>query len=210
MTASTVRHRRVSRLLLIAGVLALISGIAITTLPLAQMWLRTRQDDQALQQWRDGGSQQLVGPAPSASALAAGCTGGGDETAAYALVSFPSLPEYGYADIAGHGSWDLLTSRSMVHYAGTAGPGQQGNMIIAFHREPRYEHIDRLAVGDVLDVQDRNCTTYRYRVTARWDLPPEQVTQLVPTAGRDLTLVTCTPFWIDTRRLVWRASLIEP
>ena len=137
-----------------------------------------------------------------------GQCGSGDPSENYARVSFPSLPQYGYAGVAGDGSWDLLKQRSMVHYKGTAAPGQTGNDIIAFHREPEYEHIDQLKVGDVVDVQDRSCKTYAYRITGRWQLYPSNVTQLTTTTGSDLTLITCTPFWVDSQRLVWRGALI--
>jgi sortase A len=112
--------------------------------------------------------------------------------------------------VATDGTWDSLHNRSMVHYTGTPAPGQQGNSIIAFHREPDYEHIDQLNVGDTVSVQDRTCHTFVYRVTGRWTLNPSSVNQLVPTSGHDLTLITCTPFWVDSQRIVWRASLVTP
>jgi len=45
----------------------------------------------------------------------------------YALVNFGAPAHYHYAAVAGNGTWALLDSRSMVHYAGTPDPGQQGN-----------------------------------------------------------------------------------
>jgi len=69
------------------------------------------------------------------------------------------------------------------HYHGTPDPGQQGNSIIAFHREPDYQHIDGLAVGGTVSIQDKACHTFVYKVTQVWDLTPAKVTQLVPTSG---------------------------
>jgi len=57
-------------------------------------------------------------------------------------------------------------------------------------------------------VQDRGGHMFTYRIQSRADLPPDKVTELVPTAGHDLTLITCTPFYRDDRRLVWRAALV--
>ena len=34
------------------------------------------------------------------------------------------------------------------------------------------------------------------------------MTQLNSTTGNDLTLITCTPFWVDSQRLVWRGTLV--
>ena len=90
---------------------------------------------------------------------------------------------------------------------GTPDPGQQGNSIIAFHREPDYQDINQLDVGNTITVQDRTCHSFTYKVTGRWDVPPSQVSQLTPTSGYDLTLITCDPWWQDYNRLVWRATL---
>jgi LPXTG-site transpeptidase (sortase) family protein len=180
-------------------------GLVLIVPPLWSLWQRNKVDDNALNQWNKGGSQALVG---GAAANYAGRCGSGDPSENYARVSFPSLAQYGYAGVAGDGTWDLLHQRSMVHYRDTAAPGQKGNDIIAFHREPEYEHIDELREGDIVDVQDRSCKTWSYRITGRWQLAPSRVTQLNPTDGYDLTLITCTPFWQDTQRLVWRGTLI--
>jgi sortase A len=180
-------------------------GLALIVPPLWALYQRNKVDDNALSQWNKGGSQALVG---GGATNYTGQCGSGDPSENYARVSFPSLPAYGYAGVAGDGTWDELKTRSMVHYKGTAAPGQKGNDIIAFHREPEYEHIDQLKVGDVVDVQDRSCKTWAYRITGRWQEYPSNVTQLTSTDGHDLTLITCTPFWVDSQRLVWRGTLI--
>ena len=97
----------------------------------------------------------------------------------------------------------------MVHYSGTPDPGQQGNVIIAFHREPDFQYINQLNVGATITIQNRTCQTFVYKVTARWDLAPNHVTQLVPTSGHELTMITCDPWWQDYNRFVWRAELIS-
>jgi sortase A len=124
-------------------------------------------------------------------------------------VTFGAPAQYHYAAVAGNGTWTLLNSRSMVHYSATPNPGQQGNVIIAFHREPDFQYINNLGVGDTITIQSRTCQTFVYRVIARWDLPPSKVTQLGPTSGHELTMITCDPWWQDYNRLVWRAELIS-
>ncbi len=45
-------------------------------------------------------------------------------------------------------------------------------------------------------------------ITNLWTEYPSQVTQLQPiSSGSWLTVVTCTPLWIDSQRLVIRAQL---
>ena len=214
------RRRPKSRLvtagLLIAGLGFVAGGIYVIATPLIGVWQRGGADDQALKDWKSGGSQALVGRLTGAgaagdthdvSAPVGACNSATVPADDYALVSFPTLSKYGYAGVAGNGTWDELKSRSMVHYTGTPDPGQAGNVIIGFHREPHYEHIDDLKAGDAITVQDRSCHVFHYTVTQRWVLDPDNVTQLNPTTGHDLTLVTCTPFWVDSQRIVWRATL---
>jgi LPXTG-site transpeptidase (sortase) family protein len=196
--------------MLVLGVAAVIAGAALIVGPLVGVFSRGSADQSALQAWNSGGSSKLVGPAKGGSQDVAKVTCGSSSPSDYALVTFTGLPQYHYAGVAGNGTWDLLNSRSMVHYTGTPNPGQQGNVIIAFHREPDYQYITQLGVGSTITIQDKACHNFVYKVVQTWDLAPAAVTQLTPTAGYDLTMITCDPWWQDYDRFVWRAQLISP
>lgn len=201
------RRRRLKswHVLLAVGLASIIAGVVLVLGPLLSVWTRGQADQSALSNWNNA----LTGPAKDAgNAAKASC--GSTSADDYALVSFGNPTQYHYAGVAGDGTWDLLHDRTMVHYHGTPDPGQQGNSIIAFHREPDYQHIDGLAVGGTVSIQDKACHTFVYKVTQVWDLTPAKVTQLVPTSGYDLTLITCDPWWQDYNRLVWRATLVSP
>jgi len=197
------------------GVLLIAGGLAFAGRPLIAMLERGHADQSALAQWRQSGSRAVAGSAPPAAAAApavprTGACGGASAADAYALVTFPSLARYGYSAVAGDGGWDLLLQRSMVHFRGSAAPGATGNDIIAFHREPGFEHIDLLAVGDTVEVQDRGCRLWRYTVRRRSVLAPERVDQLAATPDAELTLITCDPWFRDDNRIVWQATLSDP
>ena len=199
-----LRRPRLWTVLLAAGVAAIVVGAAIIVGPLIGAFQRGQADSTALHNWHGGGP--TIGGNPDATKnLSCGSSSPTD----YALVSFGAPAQYHYAAVAGNGTWALLDSRSMVHYAGTADPGQQGNSIIAFHREPDFQYITQLNVGDTVTIQSRSCQTFVYRVTQRWNIAPGKVTQLGPTSGHELTLITCDPWWQDYNRLVWRAELIS-
>ena len=156
---------------------------------------------------RRGDAAQAVGSNPDASKKPACGTSSATD---YALVTFGAPAQYHYAAVAGNGTWTLLNSRSMVHYAGTPNPGQQGNVIIAFHREPDFQYINELNVGDTITIENRTCQTYVYRVTDRWDLHAQPASpSWLPPRGHELTMITCDPWWQDYNRLVWRAELIS-
>lgn len=212
------RHHRIAPILI--GVVLITAGVGIIGNGLYQRWrsgqevsART-QNDRALNGVNDHGSNKLAGaPAggatPAAVPAPTGC-GGAPNPDAYVRVEFTSLAQYGYSTVSVNGNWDNLHEHSMVHWKGSAEPGGAGNMIVAFHREPNYEHIDQLDKGGVITIQDVKCHLYEYRVTNRWELAPEAVTQLTETPGEhDLTLITCTPWWQDYNRYVWRASLVS-
>jgi len=207
------RHARTSRLWFVffaLGLVAVLVGVGLIVGPLLGVFGRGQADQSALQAWNNGGSKALAGPPSAGTAANAGHTACGSTSPTdYALVSFSAPAQNHYTGVAGNGTWDLLSSRSMVHYQGTADPGQPGNSIIAFHREPNFEHIDQLNVGDTITVQDRACRTFQYKITNRWDLAPAKVTQLSQTSGYELTMITCDPWWQDYNRLVWRAQLVS-
>jgi LPXTG-site transpeptidase (sortase) family protein len=205
---------------MIAGALLVIAGVVLVAVPVVSTWIRGNADDQALRDWNSGGSALVAGAPHDPDAIpgaatatptanASSCQPGTAPPADYALLGFPSLAQHAYSGVAGNGDWNMLKQRSMVHYLTSAAPGEQGNVIVAFHREPHYEHIDQLAVGDTVTVQDRACKVFTYRITQRWTEAPAKVTQLVSTSGHDLTLITCTPWWRDYDRIVWRGTLVD-
>jgi sortase A len=211
MAQNSARGRISLRMALMSlGLVAILVGAGIIAVPLLGVWQRGNVDQTALSTWQKGGSNALAGAPTSPTAAARTVTCGSGSPADYALVTFGAPASEHYGGVATDGTWDSLNNRSMVHYTGTPAPGQAGNSIIAFHREPDYEHIDQLNVGDTVSVQDRTCHTFTYKVTSKWTLDPSKVTQLVPTSGHDLTLITCTPFWVDSLRIVWRATLVSP
>jgi LPXTG-site transpeptidase (sortase) family protein len=204
------------RLTLVVGCLLVLAGVGITAHGLLQqasvqqaVASRGQNDVNAVNSWLAGAASSSPSPAdtPTTPTAAGTCGGGGSDSDAFALVEFTGLPQYGYVGVAVNGDWTGLDDRSMVHWYGSPAAGGEGNVIIAFHREPDYQNIDQLAVGGTVTIQDRSCQTYVYTITQRWDLLPGDVTQLAPTRGQELTLITCTPWWQDYDRLVWRADL---
>ena len=204
------------RLALVVGCLLVLAGVGITVHGLLQqakvqqaVTARGQNDVNAVNSWLAGSASSSAAPAdtPTTGTATTTCGGGGSDSDAYALVEFTGLPQYGYVGVTVDGDWTRLDDRSMVHWHGSPAPGGKGNVIIAFHREPDYQNIDQLAVGETVTIQDRSCQTYVYTITQHWDLAPSAVTQLVPTGGQELTLITCDPWWQDYNRLVWRADL---
>ena len=107
----------------------------------------------------------------------------------------------------------------VVHYAGTALPGEPGNVAIVGHSsndwwEPgNYKFVfallDKLVVGDKIQV-NYNSRKYVYQVREIKVVEPTDLSVLAPTSEPSLTLITCTPPGTSWKRLIIRAAQIEP
>jgi sortase A len=80
------------------------------------------------------------------------------------------------------------------HIPGTALPSGSGNIGIAAHRDTFFRPLRNIHPDDVIAVKTLAGTS-RYAVTETEIVPPSDIGVLAPAAGRDLTLVTCYPFY---------------
>lgn len=111
--------------------------------------------------------------------------------------------------IAG-GAWQV-PSYGAGYLTGGAWPGQAGNEAIAGHDDSDgavFRRLGELRAGDEVRVY-AGARAYRYRVVALRVVPPTAIDVLRPTRGATLTLITCTPYLVDTDRLVVRAELVR-
>src|SRR5438132_13548351 len=113
------RGRRLWLVLLAVGLARMIAGAALILGPLWGVWHRGQADASALQGWNNGGSTTLTGPPKSGASDAGKTICGSNSPDDYALVNFNDPSQYHYAGVSGDGTWELLNSRSMVHYHGT-------------------------------------------------------------------------------------------
>lgn len=108
---------------------------------------------------------------------------------------------------------------SLIHYPGTAQPGDLGNGVIFGHSvlpqffNPKnyltiFSTLHTLTVGDELTIQS-GPATYTYRITSMYVTTPDDLSPLAQSYGsRTLTLITCTPPGTYLKRLIIKATLI--
>lgn len=108
----------------------------------------------------------------------------------------------------------------VVHYPGSARPGQAGNFFVTGHSsyypwdDGKYKSVfarlQELNIGDTYFVYyggDR----HSYRVTEKYEVKPNNVSVLdQPSNKRIATLMTCTPVGTTLRRLIVRAEEFDP
>jgi sortase A len=80
------------------------------------------------------------------------------------------------------------------HLAGSAAPGEPGNVVIAGHRDTHFELLRDLEVGNELWLESAAGVRRHYRVDSARVVEDDDVSVLEPTGEDVLTLVTCYPF----------------
>lgn len=133
-------------------------------------------------------------------------TAGKQAGAALALLRIPALQ----MEVPVLEGTDVFTLNSGVgRIAGTALPGQPGNIGIAGHRDSYFHELKRISKGDTVQLVFKGHTD-TYVVDTIEITSPEDVSVLQPSPQPELTLVTCWPFSFigpAPRRFVVRASL---
>ncbi|MEA2647388.1 MAG: sortase [Chloroflexota bacterium] len=132
----------------------------------------------------------------------------GDELPANVYLKL-TLPKVDRSMVAVNGDWNSLKVASMVHYRDSPAPGQKGNVLVAFHREPNWLDINRVGAGDEVKIQTLDKKVWTYKIEFVRTVSPRDVDLLKPTDGNDLTLITCDPPWQDYNRMLFRAHLVE-
>jgi LPXTG-site transpeptidase (sortase) family protein len=110
--------------------------------------------------------------------------------------------------IAG-GQWQV-PAYAAGYLSGGARPGHAGNVVITGHDDRDgavFRRLGDLHRGDVVRVYS-GPHLYRYAVSALRVVPATRIDLVGPTHGALLTLITCTPYLIDTQRLIVRARLL--
>ena len=174
-------------LLIVAGVaLLLYVGSQYATMYAAQRRLA--------QQWQQQNLQLPTQPAGLVTTLT--------------RLSIPSI-NLDAVVVEGVGRRELLMGPG--HMPNTPEPGQPGNVVISAHRDTFFRHIHELKEGDYIIVE-RAGRRFRYQVTGKKVVEPNDMAVVQPTPGSQLTLLTCYPtYYIGPapQRLVVFSRLVD-
>lgn len=126
------------------------------------------------------------------------------------------IPKIGETMPIYHTTFDDVLQNGVGHMEGSSLPvgGASTHCVLAGHRglpsAKLFTDLDQLVVGDLfyLNVLDQ---TLIYRVDRILTVEPDQTEYLAIEEGEDyVTLVTCTPYGINTQRLLVRGKRIYP
>jgi sortase A len=131
------------------------------------------------------------------------------------IMGYIEIPRINVVLPVYHGTDDSVLQTAVGHLEGTSLPvgGEGSHCVLSGHRglpsAKLFTDLDKLANGDtfVLNVMDEVLT---YEVDQIRIVLPSDLSELTIREGKDFcTLVTCTPYGINTHRLLVRGKRIE-
>lgn len=114
-----------------------------------------------------------------------------------------------------HGTSDKVLNSAVGHLEGSSLPigGESTHSVLSAHRglpsAKLFTNLDKVVVGDIftITILDR---TFTYQVDQVLIVLPDEINELNVVSGEDYcTLVTCTPYGINTHRMLVRGTRIE-
>ena len=131
------------------------------------------------------------------------------------IIGYVKIDKIGVELPIYHGTSDAVLNRGVGHLEGTSLPvgGESTHSAISAHRglpsAKLFTDLDRLEIGDTFQIAilDRVLT---YQVDQVKVITPREIENLQIVEGKDYcTLFTCTPYGINTHRLLVRGIRIE-
>ena len=131
------------------------------------------------------------------------------------MMGYISIPKIKVEIPIYHGTSDIVLNSKVGHLEGSSLPvgGTSTHSVLSAHRglptAKLFSDLNKLEVGDtfVITVLDRKLT---YQVDKITIVKPNDITDLKIVEGEDyVTLLTCTPYGINSHRLLVRGTRIE-
>ena len=137
------------------------------------------------------------------------------DVSASGAISYVDIPAINCQLPVYHGTGDAVLQVAIGHIEGSSLPtgGESTHCVLSGHRglpsAQLFSKLDQLVVGDVFYLQTLD-ETLTYEVDQILIVLPHETEALEIQKGRDLcTLVTCTPYGINSHRLLVRGHRVE-
>lgn len=131
------------------------------------------------------------------------------------MMGYLTVPKISQELPVYHGTSDSVLTIAVGHFQGTSLPvgGEGTHSAVSAHRglptATLFTHLDRMELGDLFyfTILDRTIT---YEVDQIRIVEPAEVDLLLTEEGKDYcTLITCTPYGINTHRLLVRGHQVD-
>ena len=131
------------------------------------------------------------------------------------IIAYIEIPKLGCSLPIYHGTGDDVLQIAIGHLAGSSLPvgGKSTHCVVSGHRglpsAKLFTNLDKLSEGDVFTIRTLN-EVLSYEVDRISIVLPTETEQLQIVPGEDLcTLMTCTPYGVNTHRLLVRGRRME-
>jgi sortase A len=104
------------------------------------------------------------------------------------------IPRLDLKTIVVQGESPKLLRRAVGHLLETALPGEQGNVVLAGHRDSFFRPLRSIQLGDAITIKTLD-GEFDYQVESTEVVLPSDIRVLQPSSEKTLTLVTCFPFY---------------
>lgn len=131
------------------------------------------------------------------------------------MMGYLTVPKINQELPVYHGTSDSVLAIAVGHFQGTSIPvgGKNTHSVVSAHRglptAVLFTHLDRMEIGDTFyfTILDRTIT---YEVDQIRIVEPDDLSLIQIEDGRDYcTLLTCTPYGINTQRLLVRGRQVD-
>ena len=109
------------------------------------------------------------------------------------LVGRIEIPRLNLSAIVFEGTSDETLARGVGHLTGSASPGENGNLVLAGHRDSYFRKLRGIRDGDAVTVSGRD-REFEYVVESTAVVSPDATEVLRHSNDATLTLITCYPF----------------
>jgi sortase A len=127
------------------------------------------------------------------------------------VVSHLRIPSIGVDEEIRSGISLSVINQGVAHWAGTATPGEIGNVVLAGHRTTHtrpFADLDRLEVGDLVYLEDGDGFEVMYRVSDTFIVAPEDIWISYDLGRPMVTMFACHPRGSARQRIVVQAELV--
>lgn len=127
-------------------------------------------------------------------------------------IGILSIPSIQCREVIVDGTNSASLRKSLGHMKGTAYPGEFGNCAIAGHRNYNFglyfNRLNEVQLGDEITIVTTD-GTYEYKVHSIETVLPEDVYVTEDEGNEEITLITCTPIYVATHRLIVKAERVN-
>lgn len=208
--------RKLERLLLIVGlvVLGFYVGVRVHGIVLARSEIQRFQNQRAIVR-QPGAAAEVESASPDFSLWSEKRIKDYEESLAAQFapaVALLRIPKIHLEVPVLEGTDDLTLNRGVGLIAGTARPGEDGNIGIAGHRDGFFRGLKDVRPGDTIEITTQK-ETDTYLIDRIVIVEPSDVSILTPRPQPSVTLVTCYPFYFmgsAPQRYIVQGSIANP